>query len=121
MGHLLCNKQCTNTQALEAPSTHRPVTPVTLWERTSGPDSPDRAIRRMRRSDPFAHPGRMSATPNSQQRYPLGVALCGALFALGLPMVGGSVYLMITAVEKDAPRALVVAAAAMVPGLAASS
>jgi hypothetical protein len=91
--------------------------PVTLWERTSGPDSPDRAIRRMRRSDPFAHPGRMSATPNSQQRYPLGVALCGALFAFGLPMVGGSVYLMITAVEKDAPRALVVAAAAMVAGI----
>lgn len=59
----------------------------------------------------------MSGTPNSQQRYPLGVALCGALFALGLPMVGGSVYLMITAIEKDAPRALVVAAAAMVAGI----
>lgn len=59
----------------------------------------------------------MSATPNSQQRYPLGVAHFGALFALGLPMVGVSVYLMITAVEKDAPRALVVAAAAMVAGI----
>ena len=59
----------------------------------------------------------MSATPNGQQRYLLGVAHYGALFALGLPMVGVSVYLMMTAVEKDAPRALVVAAAAMVAGI----
>src|SRR5918995_2785414 len=71
----------------------------------------------MRCCVPFAHPGRMSATPVSQQRYPLGVAYFGALIALGLAMVGGCVYLMITAVEKDLPRTLVVAASAMVAGI----
>jgi hypothetical protein len=59
----------------------------------------------------------MSATPVSQQRYPLGVAYFGALLALGFAMVGGCVYLMITAVEKDLPRTLVVAAAALVAGI----
>jgi len=59
----------------------------------------------------------MSATPVSQQRYPLGVAYFGALLALGLAMVGGCVYVMITAVEKDLPRTLVVAAAALVAGI----
>jgi hypothetical protein len=59
----------------------------------------------------------MSATPVRQRRYPHGVAFFGVQLALGLAMVGGCLYLMIFAVEKDLPPTLVVAAAALVVGI----
>jgi hypothetical protein len=59
----------------------------------------------------------MSATPVRQRRYSHGVAFFGIQLALGLAMVGGCLYLMIFAVEKDLSPTLVVAAAALVVGI----
>jgi hypothetical protein len=61
----------------------------------------------------------MSATPVSRQRYPLGVALYGALFVVALALLVISIRLVIMATASKAPIGVLVATVALLVGTGA--